>query len=106
VPPTPKPKPQPVVCYTFTVSTKTLTVGKSKRIVITVRNKGKVVAGAKVRVTGAGINKTVRTGKNGRALISITARKAGILRITVLQKAVCSSKRIGVVGAFEPPVTG
>jgi uncharacterized repeat protein (TIGR01451 family) len=108
VPPTPKPqpKPQPVVCYTFTVSTKTVTVGKTKRIVVTVRSRGKVVANAKVRITGAGVDKTVRTGKNGRAVITITAKKAGILKINVLQKAVCGSKRIGVVGAFEPPVTG
>ena len=107
VPPTPKPKPKPVVCYTFTVSTKSVTVGKTKLVVITVKKNGtKVVAGARVRVTGAGISKIVRTGKNGRALISIRAKKAGILKITVLQKAVCGSKWIGVVGASEPPVTG
>ena len=106
VPPKPKPKPLPVVCYTFTISTKSVTVGKTKRIAVRVTLRGKAVAGAKVRVTGAGINKTVRTGKNGRVLISIRAKKAGILKITVLQKAVCGSKRIGVVGAFEPPVTG
>jgi hypothetical protein len=40
------------------------------------------------------------------ARIRITAGKAGILRISVASKASCTSKRVGVVGAFEPPVTG
>jgi hypothetical protein len=95
-----------VVCYTFTVSAKTVTVGKTSRITVTVKNKGKAVKGAKVVVRGAGIIKTGRTGANGKAVITIKAKKAGILTITVPQKAVCGSKRIGVVGAFEPPVTG
>jgi uncharacterized repeat protein (TIGR01451 family) len=106
VPPKPKPKPQPVVCYTFTVSTKTVTVGKTKTIVVTVKSRGKAVANARVRISGAGITKIVRTNKNGRAVITVKPKRAGILKIAVLQKALCGSKRIGVVGAFEPPVTG
>jgi uncharacterized repeat protein (TIGR01451 family) len=105
VPPKPKPKP-PVVCYTFTVSSKTLTVGKKGTLVVTVKNKGKPVRGAKVVVKGQGITKTARTGKDGKARITITPRKAGIITIRVPQTIVCGARRIGVVGAFEPPVTG
>jgi hypothetical protein len=36
----------------------------------------------------------------------VKPRKAGIVTITVPQKIVCGAKRIGVVGAFQPPVTG
>ena len=102
----PKPKPVPVVCDTFTVSSKTLTVGKKTTITVTVKNKGKAVKGAKVVVRGAGINKSARTGANGKARITVTPRKAGIVTVTVPQKLACGNKRIGVVGAFEPPVTG
>jgi len=102
----PKPKPQPPVCYTFTVSSKTLTVGKKSTVVVTVRDKGKPVRGAKVVVTGKGITKTGKTGRDGKARITITPKQAGILTIRVPQKIVCGARRIGVIGAFEPPVTG
>ena len=102
-PPVRKP---PVVCYTFTVSSKTLTVGKKQTIVVTVKNKGNAVKGAKVIVKGAGISKSAITGKNGKARITITAKKAGIITVRVPQQIVCGGRRIGVVGAFEPPVTG
>ena len=59
-----------------------------------------------VVVTGKGIKKTVRTGKDGKARITITPKQAGILTIRVPQTIVCGARRIGVVGAFEPPVTG
>jgi hypothetical protein len=32
--------------------------------------------------------------------------RPGIVVVSVPQKLVCGSKRIGVVGVFEPPVTG
>jgi uncharacterized repeat protein (TIGR01451 family) len=105
VPPKPKPKP-PVVCYTFTVSSKTLTVGKKGTLVVTVRNRGKAVRGATVVVSGQGIKKTAKTGKDGKARITITPKKAGIITIRVPQTIVCGARRVGVVGAFEPPVTG
>ena len=51
--------------------------------------------------------RSARTDANGKARDHGHAqRKAGIITVTVPQKIVCGSKRIGVVGAFEPPVTG
>ncbi len=105
-PPVTPPKKPPVVCYTFTVSTKSMTVGKKKTLVVTVKNRGKAVRGAKVVVSGKGISKTARTGRDGKARITITPKQAGIITVRVPQKIVCGARRIGVVGAFEPPVTG
>ena len=111
-PPTKKPKAKakarakPVACYTFSVTPKMISAGKSKTVVVTVRLAGKPVRGAKVVVRGAGILKSGRTNAQGRALIRVTARKPGILRVSVVSKASCATKRVGVVGAFEPPVTG
>ena len=104
--PKPKPKPKPVVCDTFTVTPKTTTVGKKKTIVVRVTAAGKPVAGQTVVVRGGGVLKKGKTNKNGVARITITPKKAGIITVTIPQKISCSTKRIGVVGAFEPPVTG
>jgi hypothetical protein len=100
------PAPAPVVCYTFTVSAKSLTVGQARTLVVTVKARGKAVKGASVVVRGAGILKSARTNAQGRATIQVTPRRAGIVTVTVPQKIVCGARRIGVVGAFEPPVTG
>ena len=105
--PKPKPKPKPVVCDTFTVTPKGLSAdGKTKTVVVRVTNGGKPVKGATVVVKGAGVLKKGKTNRNGVARITIKPKKAGILVVTVPQKLVCGAKRIGVVGVFEPPVTG
>jgi uncharacterized repeat protein (TIGR01451 family) len=99
----PKPKP---VCSTLTVGPKTLRVGKRSTITATVRNRGKAVRGAKVVVRGAGIVKSSKTNARGKARIVVRPARPGIVIVSVRQKLVCGSKRIGVVGVFEPPVTG
>jgi uncharacterized repeat protein (TIGR01451 family) len=99
----PKPKP---VCSTLTVGPKSLRVGKRSTIAATVRNRGKAVKGAKVRVRGAGIAKSARTNARGKARITVRPSRPGIVVVSVPQKLVCGAKRIGVVGVFEPPVTG
>jgi uncharacterized repeat protein (TIGR01451 family) len=99
----PKPKP---VCSTLTVGPKSLRVGKRSTIAATVKNRGKAVKGAKVRVRGAGIAKGARTNARGKARITVRPSRPGIVVVSVPQKLMCGSKRIGVVGVFEPPVTG
>jgi uncharacterized repeat protein (TIGR01451 family) len=101
----PPKKPKPV-CSTLTVGPKSLRVGKRSTIVATVKNRGKAVKGAKVRVRGAGILKSGRTNARGKAHITVRPVRPGIVVVSVPQKLVCGSKRIGVVGVFEPPVTG
>jgi uncharacterized repeat protein (TIGR01451 family) len=95
-----------VVCDTVTAGPKSLSVGRRGTIVVRVTAAGKPVKGRKVVVKGAGILKTGRTNAKGIARIVVRPRRAGIVTITVPQKIECGAKRIGVVGAFQPPVTG
>ena len=106
--PKPKPKPEtaPAVCTIVTVTQKAIPAGKKAKVTVKLTAGGKVVAGARVRLVGPGINKVAKTGKNGIAVISVNAKQAGIVTITVVGKKSCSSTRLGVVGTFEPPVTG
>ena len=110
VTPKPKPKPKPVkaavVCTQIRVTQKTIPVGKNTKVTIKLTTAGKPVAGATVRLTGTGVNKLVKTGKNGVVAVSVKSSKAGIITVTVVGKKSCSSARLGVVGTFEPPVTG
>jgi uncharacterized repeat protein (TIGR01451 family) len=100
-----KPKPKPV-CSTLTVGRKTLHVGKRSTITVNVKNRSKPVKGAKVLVRGAGIAKSGRTNASGKARIAVKPKRPGIVVVSVRQKLVCGAKRLGVVGVFEPPVTG
>ncbi len=104
---TPKPKPKPVICNTVVATPKTLKAnGKSQKFVVTVKKGSKAVAGAKVEVTGPGISKTVRTGKNGKVIVTIKPNKPGVVRVDIVGAKACNTQRLGVVGTFEPPVTG
>jgi hypothetical protein len=48
-----------------------------------------------------------KTNAKGVVVITINPRKAGIVTITTADKGkACGPKRVGVVGVFEPPVTG
>ncbi len=33
-------------------------------------------------------------------------RMAGIVRVSILGRKACNSQRLGIVGVFEPPITG
>jgi uncharacterized repeat protein (TIGR01451 family) len=99
-------QPKRLVCDSFTATPKSLTVGKRSTIVVRVTAGGKPAKGRKVVVKGAGISKSARTNARGVARIVVKPRKAGIVTITVPQKLACGAKRIGAVGAFQPPVTG
>jgi uncharacterized repeat protein (TIGR01451 family) len=99
-------RPKKIACDSFTATPKSLTVGKKATILVRVTAGGKPAKGRKVVVKGAGISKGARTNGKGLARIVVRPRRAGIVTITVPQKIVCGAKRIGVVGAFQPPVTG
>ena len=106
-PPTPKPKPKPAVCKTLIAAPKTLkATGKKQVVKVMVKTGSKPTAGIKVKISGAGIIKTVTTGRNGTAVLTIKPGKPGLLEVTVTNAKACSGKRIGIVGVFEPPLTG
>jgi uncharacterized repeat protein (TIGR01451 family) len=99
----------PVVnaCYAVAVSPHQLTAGKRSTLVLRVRTGGKAARGARVLVTGPGISKVSRpTNSRGVVRMSVRPAKPGILRFQPLAHKGCTAPRIGVIGAFTPPVTG
>lgn len=62
--------------------------------------------GARVAISGKGIDKVVRTGKSGRVSTTIAPSQSGIIRVSIRAAKACNTQRIGVVGVIEPPVTG
>jgi uncharacterized repeat protein (TIGR01451 family) len=96
----------PSVCYGLTVTPRSLTVGKRTIMRVRVREAGKPVKGVRVVVTGRRVNMQATTNANGIARFVITARTPGILQIRVPSHSTCTRQRMGVLGAFTPPVTG
>ena len=80
--------------------------GKSQKINVKVTKGKKPVAGAVVKITGPGIAKTVKTGKNGKVTVTFKPSKPGIIKVAIQGAKACNTQRIGVVGVYEPPVTG
>jgi uncharacterized repeat protein (TIGR01451 family) len=106
-PPVKPPVVAPEICNTVTVTPKMLKAdGKSQKIAVKVTQGKKGVAGAKIKITGPGFSKTVVSGKNGKASVTVKPSKPGIIRVEIQNKKACNTQRIGVVGVFEPPVTG
>jgi len=48
----------------------------------------------------------VKTGKNGLVTTLVAAPKSGIVVVSITGSKGCNTARVGVVGVFEPPVTG
>ena len=60
----------------------------------------------RLSVKALGLNKVVTTNKQGVARLGLTPSKAGIMLVKITSVKACNTARIGVVGVFEPPVTG
>ena len=106
-PPKPPPVVIPEICSTLVANPKVLKAnGKAQKINVTVKKGKKGVAGATVKITGPGISKTVKTGKDGKVKVTVKPSQPGIIRVVIQGGKVCNSQRIGVVGVYEPPVTG
>ena len=117
--PTPKPKPKPVakpkpgpapqapMCRVLKVTPGMVKANGNRQLVIAkVTQSRNPVKGVAVRFTGKGLSKVVKTNAQGVARFSIAPRKAGIMLVKITSAKACNSARIGVIGAFEPPVTG
>ena len=103
----PKPKPVPPACYAVLVAPKSLTVGKASHLQFQVTAKNKGIHGVKVEVKGAGILKlSGRTDASGKVTLVVHPKKPGIVLVKPASYKGCANPRIGVVGAFTPPVTG
>jgi uncharacterized repeat protein (TIGR01451 family) len=98
---------QPTGCYAVAISPHSLTAGKRSTLTLSVHMLGKPAKGAKVLVTGAGVRKVSGpTNAKGIVKMSIKPAKPGILRFKPVAHQGCALPRIGVIGAFTPPVTG
>src|SRR4029078_5552327 len=105
--PKPQPKPAPNLCRVLKVTPGMVKANGSQTLVIAKVTKSKTpVSGVAVRSTGIGLNKVVKTDKQGVARIGVAPSKAGIMLVRITNVKACNSARIGVVGVFEPPVTG
>ena len=107
--PAPKPqaKPKPVICSMLTVRPKLLKAnGQKQTIRAIVRAKRKAVVGAKVHVVGPKLKLTARTNEHGVARVAVRPSQAGIIQVRITNKKACNTQRLGVVGVFQPPLTG
>jgi len=97
------PEAKPAVCDTVRVSPRSLTTGKRTTLTITVRNRGRAVARARVVVRGPGINRQATTNGRGVARLRVKPRSPGTLRISVRgQASRCGARAIRVWGASAP----
>jgi uncharacterized repeat protein (TIGR01451 family) len=105
--PKPKPAPQAHMCRVLKVTPGMVKANGNRQLVIAkVTQSRNPVKGVAVRFTGKGLSKVVKTNDQGVARFSIAPRKAGIMLVKITSAKACNSARIGVIGAFEPPVTG
>ena len=114
-PPAPKPKPQPkpkpaakpVICAVLKVTPRLLKASGDRQVIgAVVRAGGKPVAGALVDAVGPKLRLAVRTNAKGVARFVVRPGTAGLIQVRITNKKACNTQRIGVVGVFEPPVTG
>ena len=54
----------------------------------------------------AGISMAAVTNRDGVARVGMKTTRAGIVRVNITNAKACNTARIGVVGVFQPPVTG
>ncbi len=105
--PAAKPKAAPVACSRISVAQKTLEgSGDPQTIIASVKQGTKGVNGARIVLTGPGIRVVGTTGPGGNARITIKPKSPGIVKLEIGNKKACNSTRVGIVAAFEPPVTG
>jgi uncharacterized repeat protein (TIGR01451 family) len=103
----PKPKPHVDICRVLKVTPGMVKANGNRQLVVAkVTQSRNPVKGVAVRFSGKGLSKVVKTNAQGVVRLSIAPRKAGIMLVKITSAKACNTARIGVIGAFEPPVTG
>jgi hypothetical protein len=110
-PPVVKPKhhakPAAAPCYQVSVSPKSLAAGSVGKLNLHVTAKSHPAAGVKIQAKGPGIlTLSGRTNSAGKVTLKLHPKKPGIVAFHAVTKKGCNTARVGVVGAFTPPVTG
>jgi uncharacterized repeat protein (TIGR01451 family) len=99
-------KPAKAACGSLVLKRRILLTAKRVPVVATVVDqRRKPIKGAAVELKGPGILIVRRTDKTGVARFSIKPRKAGVLRIRIVQSKTCGAgpAYLAVRGAFLPP---
>jgi uncharacterized repeat protein (TIGR01451 family) len=103
----PRPRPHVSICRVLKVTPGMVKANGNRQLVVAkVTHSRNPVEGVAVHFGGKGLSKVVRTNAEGVARISIAPRTAGIMLVKITSAKACNTARIGVIGAFEPPVTG
>ena len=103
----PRPRPHVSICRVLKVTPGMVKANGNRQLVVAkVTHSRNPVEGVAVHFGGKGLSKVVRTNAQGVARISIAPRTAGIMLVKITSAKACNTARIGVIGAFEPPVTG
>ena len=100
-----KPVVKPAVCSTIVVTPKTISVGKKSKISFLVTSAGKPVKGVSVKIVWTGHPAVGQVAK-GKTIVTVRSTQSGIVTVSIAGKKGCNTARVGVVGTFEPPVTG
>jgi hypothetical protein len=71
----------------------TLRRGRTSRVTVSARHKGKAISGATVTLTGAGVRASKKTGRTGKAAFRVTPRAGGNVRVQVTRSGYAASTR-------------
>ena len=94
------------MCPILKLARKTIPSGTTYRVkVVVAAASGSIKSPVRIRINGAGISRLVTVGRHG-TLISLKPAKPGIATIRPLGHKGCVTLRLGVIGTYEPPVTG
>jgi Prealbumin-like fold domain len=99
----------PNACYRLVAGPRTVRLGSGRAIVALVAIRGKPVRNAWVELTGAGVSERTLTPTKGRARFIVKLARNGILVIRARRQYGCPSaavRRVGVIAARTPPITG
>jgi hypothetical protein len=99
----------PAACYTLSLGHRTAIVGKPVLVLARVHLGRRPVRGVQVFAEGPGVSALRTTARTGRARFVLTPSRRGVLRVSIRKAFDCPKrppKKIGVVGAVTPPVTG
>ena len=69
--------------------------GKTQTVKLKVTRGTKGVV-ARIKLSGPGFSKTVRTGTNGLVIVSLKPSKAGIVKVQIVGVKACNTQRLGV----------
>lgn len=88
---------RPRACYAVWLSRKTLVVGRRSKLVLAVRDRGRLAKGVRLQVRGGGIRRTTTTRRNGLASIVVRARWRTKVHVQVVgQRTSCPKPTIRV----------